>query len=61
VEGLKNTKTMFIGFILIIMGGIMFMLSSMFGGTDFQDFLSGLMLGISIPSHVPARNGTGLS
>ena len=49
MQDLKNTKTMFIGFILIIMGSVMFVLSQMFGGTNIQDFLSGFMLGISIP------------
>lgn len=49
MQDLKNTKTMVIGFILIIMGGIMLVLSQFFGGTTIQDFLSGLMLGISIP------------
>ena len=48
MQDLKNTKTMIIGFILIIMGGVMLALSQTFGGTDFQDFISGLMLGISI-------------
>lgn len=49
MQNLKNTKTLIIGFILIIMGGVMLALSQMFGGTDIQDFLSGFMLGISIP------------
>ena len=49
MQDLKNTKTMFIGFILIIMGSVMFVLSQMFGGTDIQDFLSGFLLGISVP------------
>ncbi len=48
IQSLKNTKILFIGFILLIMGGIMLALSQMFGGTDIQDFLSGFMLGISI-------------
>lgn len=30
------------------MGGVILALSQAFGGTDIQDFLSGLMLGISI-------------
>lgn len=48
MQDLKNTKIMFIGFLLIIMGGVIFALSQIFGGTDIQNFLSGLMLGISI-------------
>lgn len=49
MQDLKNAKTMIIGFVLIIMGGLMLALSQIFGGTNIQDFLSGLMLGISIP------------
>lgn len=30
------------------MGGVMLALSQIFGGTDVQDFLSGVMLGLSI-------------
>ncbi|MGN0537758.1 MAG: helix-turn-helix domain-containing protein [Acutalibacteraceae bacterium] len=48
IQDLKKTKTMFIGFILIIMGGVMLALSQAFGGTDIQGFLSGVMLGTSI-------------
>ncbi len=48
MEHLKNGKLMGIGFALIIMGMVMFVLSQLFGGTDVQDFLSGMMLGISI-------------
>ena len=49
MQDLKNTKTMIIGFVLIIMGGIMLVLSQFFGGTNIQDFISGLTFGISIP------------
>ena len=48
MQNLKNAKTLIIGFLLMIMGGVMFALSQIFGGTDVQDFLSGLMLGLSI-------------
>lgn len=48
MEKLKNTKMMLIGFILIILGIAMFVLSQIFGGTDLQDFLSGFMIGVSI-------------
>ena len=47
-QRLKNTKTLIIGFLLIIMGCVMLALSQLFGGTEIQDFLSGFMLGISI-------------
>lgn len=48
MQDLKNTKTIIIGFLLIIMGSVMLALSHIFGGTAIQDFLSGLMLGFSI-------------
>ncbi len=48
MQNLKNIKTLISGFFLIIMGGVMFVLSQIFGGTNIQDFLSGFMLGISI-------------
>ena len=48
MQNLKNTKILISGFFLIMMGGIMFALSQIFGGTNIQDFLSGFMLGISI-------------
>lgn len=49
MQRLMNMKLLLIGFFLLLMGGIMLVLSQMFGGTDIQDFLSGLMLGMSIP------------
>ena len=49
IQNLRNMKILLIGFFLILMGGIQLALSQIFGGTDVQDFLSGLMLGISIP------------
>lgn len=49
MQDLREAKTMMIGFVLMIMGGLMLALSQIFGGTIMQDFLSGLMLGISIP------------
>ena len=48
IQNLKATKTLIIGYILIIMGCVMLTLSQMFRGTDIQDFLSGAMLGLSI-------------
>lgn len=44
----KNTKMMLIGFVLIITGIVMLVLSQIFGGTDLQDFLSGFMIIVSI-------------
>ncbi|MDE7327092.1 MAG: helix-turn-helix domain-containing protein, partial [Lachnospiraceae bacterium] len=52
MQDLKNTKTLIIGFVLILMGGVMLVLSQFYGGTNFQDFFSGLMLGIGIPNMI---------
>lgn len=49
IQSLRNMKILLIGFFLLLMGGTKFVLSQIFGGTDVQDFLSGLMLGISVP------------
>lgn len=49
IQNLRNMKILLIGFFLLLMGSVQLALSQMFGGTDIQDFLSGLMLGISIP------------
>lgn len=48
MKKLKNTKMMLIGFVLIITGIVMLVLSQIFGGTDLQDFLSGFMIIVSI-------------
>lgn len=48
MQALKNTKILIIGFILIVMGCVMLALSQLFEGTDFQDFMSGFLLGISL-------------
>lgn len=48
MQELKNAKITFTGYILIIVGIVMLTLSQLFGGTEFQDFLSGFMLGLSI-------------
>lgn len=48
IQSLKAKKKLIIGFILLVMGGVMLALSQIFGGTDIQDFLSGVMLGLSI-------------
>ena len=49
MQSLQRTKKLLIGLFLIVMGIAMLALSFAFGGTNFQDFMSGLMLGISIP------------
>lgn len=43
----KEKQTMF-GFLLIIMGISMSAVSQLTGGTDFKDFISGVILGLSI-------------
>ena len=48
IQNLKATKTLIMGYCLLVMGGVMLALSQIFGGTDIQDFLSGVMLGLSI-------------
>lgn len=48
MQDLKNAKITFTGYILMIVGIVMLTLSQLFGGTEFQDFLSGFMLGLSI-------------
>ena len=48
IQKLKNTKILICGFILILMGGVTLVLSHIFNGSSVQDFLSGLLLGISV-------------
>lgn len=48
MQALKNTKLLIIGFILIMTGCVMLTLSQLFEGTDFQNFMSGFLLGISL-------------
>lgn len=49
MQNLKNNKIMIISFILIIIGMLMLVFSQLFKGSDIQEFLSGILLGISIP------------
>ena len=48
IQNLKAQKALIMGYCLLVMGGVMLALSQIFGGTDIQDFLSGVMLGLSI-------------
>jgi len=48
-QRLKSKKILISGWIFIAMGIAELILSQVFGGTDFQIALSGLMFGISIP------------
>ncbi len=48
IQHLERQKQTFIGAILIVMGIALQALSQNTGGTSFNDFVSGLMLGISV-------------
>lgn len=47
-QELEKQKSSLYGILLIVMGIALQALSHIFGGTSLQDFLSGLMLGLSI-------------
>ena len=47
-QALEDQRTSLYGFILIIMGLALLILHYNIGGSDIKDFLSGLLLGISI-------------
>ncbi|MGN0312151.1 MAG: helix-turn-helix domain-containing protein [Lachnospiraceae bacterium] len=47
-QELEKQKNSLYGIILIVMGIALQALSHTFGGTSFQDFLSGLMMGLSV-------------
>lgn len=48
IQQLENQKMSIFGILLIVMGIALLALSQLFTGTDFKDFLSGLMLGLSV-------------
>lgn len=48
IQKLENQKQSLFGMMLIIMGISIMALSQFFSGTNFRDFISGLMLGLSI-------------
>ena len=48
IEELENQRSSMYGILLIIMGIAMNALSQTLGGTDFTNFVSGLLLGLSI-------------
>ena len=48
IQHLERQRQLFIGVILIVMGIALQALSQNTGGTSFKDFVSGLMLGISV-------------
>ncbi len=45
---LESQKNTIYGVLLIVMGIAMLAISNTFGGTDFKDFMSGLLLGLSV-------------
>ena len=47
-QELEKQKNMLYGIILIVMGIALQALSYVFGGSNFKDFISGLLLGLSI-------------
>lgn len=47
-QELEKQKYMLYGIVLIVMGIALQALSYAFGGSDFKDFISGLLLGLSI-------------
>ena len=47
-QALENQRTSLYGLILIIMGIVLLLLHYNIGGSDFKDFMSGVLLGISI-------------
>ena len=48
IQRLEKQKQSLFGIMLIIMGIAMIALSQSFSGTNFQDFISGLILGLSV-------------
>lgn len=48
IQRLEKQKQSLFGITLIVMGIAMIALFQSFGGTNFQDFLSGLILGLSV-------------
>lgn len=47
-QELEKQNSILYGLILVVMGIVMLSISRMFGGSDVKDFLSGLLLGLSI-------------
>jgi len=48
IQNLEGQKNNLFGIILVVMGMAFLALSQTTGGTNFRDFLSGLMLGLSV-------------
>lgn len=48
IQRLEKQKLSILGIMLIVMGIALIAFSQLLGGTDFKDFLSGIMMGISV-------------
>ena len=48
IQRLEQQKQLLLGMMLIVMGIALMALSQFFGGSDFKDFMSGLLLGLSV-------------
>ena len=48
IQQLEKQRMSILGILLIVMGIALLAFSQLLGGTDFRDFLSGLMAGISV-------------
>ncbi len=48
IQQLEKQKMSIFGILLVIMGSALISFSQLLGGTNFRDFLSGLMVGISV-------------
>ena len=48
IQQREKRKMSIFGILLIVMGIALLAFSQLHGGTDFRDFLSGLMMGISV-------------
>ena len=48
IQRLEKQKMSFLGILLIVMGIALLVISQLSGGTDFRDFLTGFMEGVSV-------------
>lgn len=48
IQKLENQKCVMCGLLLIILGIACFCMSQLFGGSNFKDFISGILIGLSI-------------
>lgn len=48
IQKLEKERTLLLGLVLIIMGMTLSALSQLTGDSDFKDFISGVMMGLSV-------------